>query len=101
MKKLIQRILVCSLSFACLSTGLSAENKKLKIFILAGQSNMQGHCTTSVIENRLKDPKLKMGFEKYHQDESFVKRDDVCIFRMSEYEFSINGGGDVQNAGVF
>ena len=79
MKKLIQRILACSLSFACLSTGLSAENKKLKIFIVAGQSNMQGHCTTSVIENRLKDPKLKVGFEKYQQGGSFVKRDDVSI----------------------
>ena len=74
MKKLTLLILACGLS-----TGLSAESKKLKIFILAGQSNMQGHCTTSVIENRLKDPKLKVGFEKYHQGGSFVKRDDVFI----------------------
>lgn len=74
MKKLTLLLLACSLS-----TGLSAENKKLKIFILAGQSNMQGHCTNSVIENRLKDPKLKVGFEKYHQGGSFVKRDDVFI----------------------
>ena len=66
-------------AFACLSTGLSAETKKLKIFILSGQSNMQGHCTTSVIENRLKDPKLKAGFEKYHQGGTFVKREDVFI----------------------
>ena len=79
MKKRTLLLLACSLSFACLSTGLSAENKKLKIFILAGQSNMQGHCTNSVIENRLKDPKLKVGFEKYHQGGSFVKRDDVFI----------------------
>lgn len=74
MKKLTLLFLVCSLS-----TALSAEAKKVKIFILAGQSNMQGHCTTSVIENRLKDPKLKVGFEKYQQGGSFVKRDDVFI----------------------
>ena len=74
MKKLVPLLLACGLS-----TGLGAENKKLKVFILAGQSNMQGHCTTSVIENRLKDPKLKAGFEKYHQGGSFVKRDDVFI----------------------
>jgi hypothetical protein len=79
MKKLTLLFLVCGLSFASLSTGLSAETKKLKIFILAGQSNMQGHCKTSVIANRLKDPKLKVGFEKYHQGGSFVKRDDVSI----------------------
>ncbi|MDE0859489.1 MAG: hypothetical protein OSA93_04980 [Akkermansiaceae bacterium] len=74
MKKLTLLLLACSLS-----SGLSAETKKLKIFILAGQSNMQGHCTNSVIENRLKDPKLKAGFEKYHQGGSFVKREDVFI----------------------
>tara|TARA_B110000305_G_C19460293_1_gene653826 strand:+ start:4466 stop:5533 length:1068 start_codon:yes stop_codon:yes gene_type:complete len=74
MKKLTLLILACSLS-----TGFCVENKKLKIFILAGQSNMQGHCMTSVIENRLEDPKLKVGFEKYHRGGSFVKRDDVSI----------------------
>lgn len=79
MKKLTLLFLVCSLSSGALSTTLSAEAKKLKIFILAGQSNMQGHCTTSVIENRLEDPELKLGFEKYHQGGSFVKRDDVSI----------------------
>ncbi|MDA8973873.1 hypothetical protein N9F56_02955, partial [Akkermansiaceae bacterium] len=74
MKKLTLFLLACSLS-----NGLLAANKKLKVYILAGQSNMQGHCTTSVIENRLKDPKLKVGFEKYHQGGSFVKRNDVFI----------------------
>ena len=74
MKKLTLLILACGLS-----SGLNAEDKKLKVYILAGQSNMQGHCTTSVIEKRLKDPKLKVGFEKYHQGGSFVKRDDVFI----------------------
>ena len=74
MKKLTLLILACGLS-----SGLNAEDKKLKVYILAGQSNMQGHCTTSVIENRLKDPKLKAGFEKYHQGGTFVKREDVFI----------------------
>ncbi|MDA7615051.1 sialate O-acetylesterase [Akkermansiaceae bacterium] len=74
MKKLTLLILACGLS-----SGLNAEDKKLKVYILAGQSNMQGHCTTSVIENRLKDLKLRVGFEKYHQGGSFVKREDVFI----------------------
>ena len=74
MKNLTLFLLACSLT-----KGLLAEDKKLKVYILAGQSNMQGHCTTSVIENRLKDPKLRVGFEKYHQGGAFVKRDDVFI----------------------
>jgi hypothetical protein len=83
MKKLILLLIVCGFSCGPLSSKLSAEapakKKTLKIFILAGQSNMQGHCKTSVIENRLKDPNLKVGFEKYHQGGSFVKRADVSI----------------------
>ena len=74
MKNLTLFLLACSLT-----KGLLAEDKKLKVYILAGQSNMQGHCMTSVIENRLKDPKLRVGFEKYHQGGTFVKRDDVFI----------------------
>ena len=69
MKNITLLILACSLS-----TGFCVEKKKLKLFILAGQSNMQGHCMPSVIENRLEDPKLKVGFEKYHRGGSFVKR---------------------------
>lgn len=83
MKTIALFLVVCSLSLGSLSTELGAQtaskNKKLKIFILAGQSNMQGHCQTSVIENRLSDPKLKLGFEKYQQGGSFVKRADVFI----------------------
>ena len=83
MKSIILVFVATTLSFGSLSSELSAEapseNKKLKIFILAGQSNMQGHCKTSVIENRLKDPKLKVGFEKYHKGGSFLKREDVSI----------------------
>ncbi len=83
MKTINLLIVGCSFSFGSLSSEVCAEalseNKKLKIFILAGQSNMQGHCKTSVIENRLKDPKLKVGFEKYHKGGSFIKREDVSI----------------------
>jgi hypothetical protein len=88
LKKITLFIVACSLSFGFLSTELSAQtpaqNKKLKIFILAGQSNMQGHCETSVIENRLRDPELKLGFEKYHKDGSFVKRADVFIHHIEK-----------------
>ncbi|MCP4784073.1 MAG: sialate O-acetylesterase [Fuerstiella sp.] len=83
MKRIILLSIACSFLFGPLSSKLSAEapakNKTLRIFVLAGQSNMQGHCKTSVIENRLKDPNLKVGFEKYHQGGSFVKRADVSI----------------------
>lgn len=77
-------VMAFQLFFILLITAVAAQAKELKVFILAGQSNMQGHCTTSVIENRLKDPKLKVGFEKYHKGGSFVKRDDVSIHHIEK-----------------
>lgn len=43
------------LAFAC----INAQAKPLKIFILAGQSNMQGHAKISTIEHIGMDPKTK------------------------------------------
>ncbi len=80
MKRSLTLLVLCAVLFSCLSSVQGeAENSKVKIFILVGQSNMQGHCRTSVIDNRLKDPKLKEGFEKYQKDGKFVERDDVFI----------------------
>jgi hypothetical protein len=80
MKRSLILLVLCAVLFSCLSSVQGeATSNKVKIFILVGQSNMQGHCRTSVIANRLKDPKLKEGFEKYQKDGKFVERDDVFI----------------------
>lgn len=81
MKRSLTLLVLSIVLLSCfnLVEGAETKNDKLKIFILVGQSNMQGHCTNSVIDNRLKDPKLKEGFEKYQKGGKFVKRDDVFI----------------------
>jgi alpha-galactosidase len=102
MKTLTLSFLVCSLSFGALSTGLSAESKKLKIFILAGQSNMQGHAKTSVIENRLKDDKLRASVAFLQKDGAFIKRDDVYINHLEKKmkgKLSVGYGADSMKVG--
>jgi alpha-galactosidase len=53
MKHLITLLTLCAL---CCSPSAAAEKKKLKIFILAGQSNMQGHAKVSTFEHIGMDP---------------------------------------------
>ncbi len=51
-------ILIALASFCC-GPALAAEKKPLKVFILAGQSNMQGHAKVSTFEHIGLDPATK------------------------------------------
>ena len=45
------------LALALTATGARAADKPLKVFILAGQSNMQGHASVSTFDSMADDPK--------------------------------------------
>lgn len=45
------------IAFVLTSTSLLAEEKPIKVFILAGQSNMQGHASISTFDSLADDPK--------------------------------------------
>ena len=47
----------CLLLLATTANGASAADKRLKVFILAGQSNMQGHASLSTFDSMADDPK--------------------------------------------
>jgi hypothetical protein len=50
------RLLAASLLLAPLSAGVSAEAKPLKVFVLAGQSNMEGHARVETFDYIGDDP---------------------------------------------
>lgn len=50
------RLLTASLLLALLSAGVSAEAKPLKVFVLAGQSNMEGHARVETFDYVGDDP---------------------------------------------
>ena len=56
MKLIITLIALCAL---CCSPSFAAEKKRLKVFVLAGQSNMQGHAKVSTFEHIGMDPATK------------------------------------------
>ncbi len=53
--------------------------KKLKVFILAGQSNMEGKGSVETMDFQLQDPKKKSRFAHLKKGDSWVERDDVWI----------------------
>lgn len=59
--KFITALTALSLSFGVAS--FSAEQKKLQVYILAGQSNMQGHAKISTFEHIGMDPATKPMFD--------------------------------------
>ena len=51
----------------------------VKVFILAGQSNMEGKAKVSLLEHQINAPETAELFAHFHEDGKFVERDDVSI----------------------
>lgn len=60
---------------------VSAEKpvKTVKVFVLAGQSNMEGKSKVSLWDHQANDPKTKDFFAHLRDGDGWVKRDDVFI----------------------
>ena len=53
--------------------------KTYKVFILAGQSNMQGKAQNTLLEYQAEDPKTKDLYRHLRKDRKWIVRDDVFI----------------------
>ena len=78
MNKSLLAILIV-LSVANPLSGQQDSSNKLKIFILAGQSNMEGKGSVHVINHQLTVPEKKSRFDHLKQGDKWVERDDVWI----------------------
>ena len=67
---------------ACLLlTGASAQadDKTVKVFILAGQSNMEGQAPNALLNHQATDPKTEGLFAHLRDGDKWIVRDDVFI----------------------
>jgi alpha-galactosidase len=65
---------------ASLVTGSSAdEANAVKVFILAGQSNMEGKAPNALLDYQAENPKTKDLFKHLRKDGKWIVRDDVFI----------------------
>ena len=79
-KSFMKRIFCSILSILFLVTLSAAEKKPVKVFILAGQSNMEGKGKIKpLLDHQIKAPETKDFFAHFHKDGEYVERDDVWI----------------------
>jgi alpha-galactosidase len=82
-------------------TALFAEEAKtVKVFILAGQSNMEGKAANSLLEHQAADPKTRDLFAHLRQDGKWIVRDDVFIKFLNRSGGLTIGYGSPNKTGV-
>jgi alpha-galactosidase len=64
--------------FSSLALGVDTS-KKVKVFILAGQSNMEGKAKVTLLEYQVGQPGTRVFFKHLKKDGKWVVRDDVWI----------------------
>jgi len=57
----------------------AARKQPVKVFILAGQSNMEGKAKLALLEYQVKQPATRSLFEHFQKDGKWIERDDVWI----------------------
>ncbi len=82
MKKELRRIALGVAIYALVPTTLTvgAENPKpVKVFVLAGQSNMEGKAPNTLLDYQAEAPETKGLFKHFRKDGKWIVRDDVFI----------------------
>lgn len=74
-------VLPCLVFATCFLFGStsSADDKSVKVFILAGQSNMEGKAPNALFEHQATAPETKELFAHLRKNDAWIKRDDVFI----------------------
>ena len=92
------RILVSIFLLLFLTSSLQA--KKVKVFILAGQSNMEGKAAVDLLKHQMMTPPTDKRFAHFHKDGEFIKRDDVNIKFLNRKGKLTAGYGSPNKIGV-
>ena len=71
--------LVLGITASLATDASAAEAKSVKVFILAGQSNMEGKAANTLLDYQAEDPKTKDLFRHLRKDGKWIVRDDVFI----------------------
>ena len=64
---------------ASITCAQQADSKTVKVFVLAGQSNMEGKAANSLLEHQAADPKTRELFAHLRRGDQWIVRDDVFI----------------------
>ncbi len=80
------KLRIAALGYLCLGVFLlntlplrADTSRKVKVFILAGQSNMEGKAKVQLLEYQVDQPETRDFFKHLKKDGKWVVRDDVWI----------------------
>jgi hypothetical protein len=79
MKTLRTMMVVTALVLCVLAAPLFGATGTVKVFILAGQSNMEGKAQNELLNHQATDAKTKDLFAHLRKDGKWIVRDDVFI----------------------
>ena len=99
MKKsvMFQRVGILALNATLMSTvaGGADAKRPIKVFILSGQSNMEGKAAAYTLDAVIKDPKLSPKFQHLKKNGKWIVRDDVFVTFL---ENKVRGGSALHGA---
>ncbi len=98
-KQILFMALMVSIGVSVAAAALGAE-KPAKVFILAGQSNMEGKANVSLLDYQIKAPETKELFKHLHKDGKYIVRDDVWIKFLERHGGLTVGFGSPGKCGV-
>ena len=76
---MIRLMLTPVVSWLLLAAAPPAGDPPVRVFILAGQSNMEGKAPNTLLDHQATDPKTRDLFAHLHKDDQWIVRDDVFI----------------------
>ena len=72
--------ILCTLILLAAISAQAADKKPVKVFILAGQSNMEGKGKVDpLLNHQIHAPETKEFFAHFHKDGKYIEREDVWI----------------------
>ncbi len=94
-------VLLCIVSLVFNMRTLAAqEPNTVKVFVLAGQSNMEGKAANELLESQANDPQTSEQFKHLRANNQWIVRDDVFIKFLERHGGLTIGYGSPNKTGV-
>ncbi|WP_193212798.1 sialate O-acetylesterase [Luteolibacter marinus] len=95
--RFVQRVL-CGMAGLAMAAG--AEDLPVKVFVLAGQSNMEGKAQNKLLDHQADAEGTRAQFAHLRKDGAWIVRDDVFIHYLNRHGGSTTGYGSPGRTGV-
>jgi len=73
------KLVLSLLAFLTLLSAAQSAERPMKVFILAGQSNMEGKAKVSLLDYQAERPATRDLYAPLRKDGKWIERDDVSI----------------------